>query len=1005
MTTGDRLIGRGVALVGLAFGAAYVGWRIVATLAGAPVWLAVVTLLVEIVGFVAVTSLVWALWRSPEVRSPRRAPADMPLDVDVLIRCSGQDTESLRATLLASQQLGSVYVLDLGARPEIAALALEADAVYIATDSEDLDGLGQSLHALAAPTVLMLEAGDVPRPDIVDRLAPWLDEPDVAVVQGRAVSVQNDSAEHDAGGRHDKDFERRALVPSLGARGMGAYTGSGALIRRSALIGLPIGHATRPMVQAEITLGLMRQGWRIAAPGGDPVVAVASQTQPDVVESMHACEASGALHLLGGPDGALRINSLSVRQRLALLAMASRPLAGVRRSVVILILLASLLSGSLPFTPSVFGLVALWAPWFGLSSLGLWVLSDGSLRPGDRLRSSMRLLGASWRGVMAPNGRPEDPQYAVAGAFGVHHGVASAAAVAAISVVVGLRGVSDRLTHTLQPLPIDQTAGLLVVVLWSLGGGLDALRLLARRAQTRRATRVASSLPSTFADRAALVVDLTPHGAGVISEAELAIGAHDELNLVLPTATGVVSATVPIMVRNARADFSGERRYGVEFGSVPTYVADALAEYCVVQPAVELMGGAVADVGQADARPVVVPDDRAMLPRRIGLRVAALVAVAGAMASSVPTSVQAAADSSSVFNGRVVVASEVIDEAAIAAPLVAPADTLVGTVASVDGQQAQFSSDQLATDVSVDIVVVDSIAAVAEPAVPGGGGPEGALVTVLCAVDDGADDLWGTSDDVFNGPVSAVVDADGRYAIASSGDACWISVAPPVGYMVPGETSNLESPATPQVLDLSSSTIAPIEIVETQRTGLSIGPARVDDVVWADDDSDGVLDADEAFVAGVTVTLFASSGAAFASGVTSSDGRFAFTNLPEGDYRLGVSNLPVGWVASGVLGMTASFSVTADSPPNLAVGLRPASKVVPASDDQASGGAPGTGPEQRRLLPRPDADQLAATPADGSMAAALAVVLLAALMGMSVVAGSVRPGRGTTITRRLQTSQ
>ena len=481
---------------------------------------------VEVVGVVAVAAMVWALWKAPQTKPARFAPADQPVDVDVLVRCSGQDIESVRATLLAVRGMGALHVLDLGARPEVASLALDEEAVYIATDAEDLDGLGQALHALAAPSLLLLEAGDVPHPDIVAMLHPWLDDGDVAIVQGAAVSAQRDSAEHDAGGRHDKEFERRALLPSLGARGVAAFVGSGALIRRSALIGLPIGHATRPMVQAEITASLLAEGWRIVAPGGEPVVAVAPYTQPDVVESMHACEASGALHLLQGPNGALRPGRQSVRQRIAQLALAVRPLAGIRRSLLIVVLLGSLLSGELPFQPTSAGLLGLWMPWFVLSAVGLWLLSEGSLRPGDRLRASMRLLGASWRGLLAPNGRPEDPQYAVAGAFGVHHGVASAMAVAAISVVVGLRGVSDRVSHTLAPLPVDHTAGLLVVALWSLGGGLDALRLLARRAQTRRATRVASSLPSTIADRAALVVDLTPHGAAVISDVESADGCR-----------------------------------------------------------------------------------------------------------------------------------------------------------------------------------------------------------------------------------------------------------------------------------------------------------------------------------------------------------------------------------------------------------------------------------------------------------------------------------------------
>lgn len=1002
MTRGDRWIGRGIAVAGLAFGVAYLVWRVTSTLDGAPPLLAAVMLLVEVVGVVGVAAMVWALWRAPHTVPPRAsrarqlvdAPGDMPIDVDVLVRCSGQDLESLRATMLAVRGMGALHVLDLGARPEIASLALDAEAVYIATDPEDLDGLGQALHALAAPAVLLLEAGDVPHPDIVPILLPWLDDGAVAIVQGAGVSAQRDSAEHDAAGRHDKEFERRALLPSLGARGVAAFVGSGALIRRSALIGLPIGHATRPMVQAEITAALLAEGWRIVAPGGEPVVALAPYAQPDVVESMHACEASGALHLLKGANGALRPGGQSLRQRIAQVALAVRPLAGVRRSLLIVVLLGSLLSGELPFRPTTTGLIGLWVPWFVMSAVGLWLLSEGALRPGDRLRASMRLLGASWRGVLAPNGRPEDPQYAVAGAFGMHHGVASALAVAAISVVVGLRGVSDRLTHTLAPLPLDHSAGLLVVALWSLGGGLDALRLLARRAQTRRATRVASSLPSTIGERAALVVDLTPHGAAVISEADLPVGAESMIDLVVPTASGCVSASVPVVVRNVRADFSGERRYGVEFGTTPAYVAEALVEYCIVQPAREALGASAVDPGLAEVRPIEVPDDRVLLPRRIGLRAAALVAVAGAMASSVPASAQAADTAGLRLDGRIAVMGASVD---VGEPSAAPT-----TIDAPDGQE-------LGPTDSVDIVVVDAIAAVGDPAVPGRNGPRGAVVTVVCSTDAGPDDHWGTLDDAYTGPVSAVVAADGSYDVAVAGQACWMAVAPPVGYMLPGETSDLESLRSPQVIDLSSAKLPLVEIVPVTRTGPSMGPARIADVVWADLDGDGVLDLDEPFVEDVTVTLFDVAGSVHAVAATDTDGRFAFADLPEGEYRIGVSNLPAGFVATGVSGLTAPFVVGADASPSLAIGLRPARAVAVEIDDELAAilddDVAPSGEQLTRLLPSPAVGDLAPDPIDGSPAAALVVVLLATLMGLSVLAGSVRPGRSVPATRRPPTSR
>ena len=251
---------------------------------------------------------------------------------------------------------------------------------------------------------------------------------------------------------------------------------------------------------------------------------------------MHACEASGALHLLTGVNGALRINSLSVRQRMAMVAIAS-PTVGRRASQRDHRGPARVVAVRFAAVPAI-GVRA-------ARAVGAVVRADRR-RSVDAVRrcACARAIACARRCVCwvrrgaacpAPNGRPEDPQYAVAGAFGVHHGVASAVAVAAISVVVGLRGISDRVTHTLEPLPVDQTAGLLVVALWSLGGGLDALRLLARRAQTRRSTRVASSLAQHLrrSHRTGGRPDAARRRASS-PRSSSTVGTQDELELVVP---------------------------------------------------------------------------------------------------------------------------------------------------------------------------------------------------------------------------------------------------------------------------------------------------------------------------------------------------------------------------------------------------------------------------------------------------------------------------------------
>ena len=984
----ERFVGRLASMVALGFGAVYLGWRITSTMSGGTVsggsvsggswWLSATTLAIEVVGFLAVALWVWALWRAPVVRAAESVDAH----VEVIVRCAGSGLESLRATVLAARHLGPISVLDLDARPEVAALALDMGVGYLATDADDLDGLEFALEATRASTAFLLAAGDIPRPDVLDLLLPWLDDPSVAVVQGLVVSAGAESAEHGSGGRHDKEFERFALNPALGARGLAHFTGSGALLRSAPVRAVKAPLGSTPMVEAAITAGLFAGGWQIVAPGGAPVVAADPIAAPHTVETERSCEASGARLALVGPHGALRPNSLSPSQRLALAAYAVRPLGGIRRTAVIVVLLGSLLSGVVPINGTVAGFATLWMPWFVLAALGLWALSDGALRPGDRVRASMRVLGASWRGVMAPNGRPDEAKHTLAGAFGLHHGAASAAAVAAIGVVVGLRAISDRFTHTLAPMDSNDLAALLTVSLWSLGGGLDALRLLARRAQARRATRVVASLPSTIADRGAIVVDLTPLGAGVLGELDLDVGSTSSLDVVVPTATGCVSASLAVVVRNRRTDLSGEQRIGVEFGAVEAYEAEALAEFCIVQPALEVLGVATVDVSQANVRPVTVLDDHVLVPRRIGLRAAALVAVFGALSSSVPTSADASGAAVFVLRGDVVVA---VDDEPVSPSTISP------ETSSPDATSPETTSPETTSPDTTSPETSSPETTSPEATSPG---TEGAVVTAVCSVAPGADGAYGTSDDTYGPPVSDVVGADGAYSLALDGEACWYSVAPPPGFLVSPDASELESLTAPHVIDLAATRAPRVEIrpavdpAPDPGTDPGTETALLADVVWADLDGDRVVDAGEPLLAGVTITVYDARDAALLSATTGVDGSFSF-EVNAGSYRLGVSNLPAGYSAgpavTGPFGRTAAFDATATGDVDLSIGLVPTVAVEAPND--------GAAEVPTRLMAEPLPSETAPADTTGSNLPGLLVVLFASIIGFSVVAGSLRPGR------------
>jgi hypothetical protein len=174
-------------------------------------------------------------------------------------------------------------------------------------------------------------------------------------------------------------------------------------------------------------------------------------------------------------------------------------------------------------------------------------------------------------------------------------------------------------------------------------------------------------------------------------------------------------------------------------------------------------------------------------------------------------------------------------------------------------------------------------------------GVPGAVVTAICSTDAGADGVFGTIDDVFHSPVSAVTDATGRYGLELRGNACWSYVAPPLGFSSPSGSFD-----DPQNLDLRGDLTSRTTLVRDPASG-QVGSgaaaatgAAVRDLVWADQNGNGVRDPNEPGLVGVSVTLLDQVGHVVARRVTTVDGRYEFDRVPLGRYRVSVSNLPDG---------------------------------------------------------------------------------------------------------------
>lgn len=155
------------------------------------------------------------------------------------------------------------------------------------------------------------------------------------------------------------------------------------------------------------------------------------------------------------------------RRRVAMTAWALVAIEGIRRVLFVAVLVAVLLSGRLPFEmPPWTVLAALLAAQLSFT-IGHWLLSGGVLRPGARLRWSMATVGAGLGDGTSRSGLPI-------------RWTATLATMVVLNLAVALRGVSDRWTHGLGPMPHVERVGAMVLSWWLVIVGFTALRTLAK---------------------------------------------------------------------------------------------------------------------------------------------------------------------------------------------------------------------------------------------------------------------------------------------------------------------------------------------------------------------------------------------------------------------------------------------------------------------------------------------------------------------------------------------
>lgn len=260
---------RVVSVLLLVAGTCYVVWRWGWSVNWDNWWIAVPLVLAETYALVDGYLFVATVWRRKQRGEAPPPPAGAT--VDVLITTYDEPVEMVMATARAALAISwphQTYILDDGARPEMRAAAAEAGVGYL-TRTADWDGrsrhakagnLNNALFHTDGEFLLILDADQVPVPEILDRTLGWFEDPEMALVQ--TPQWFSNVTDADPLGSQAPLFYGPI---QQGKDGWNAafFCGSNAIIRREALMRLGITEYVAEVEQAVLTA--LRASGRILA--------------------------------------------------------------------------------------------------------------------------------------------------------------------------------------------------------------------------------------------------------------------------------------------------------------------------------------------------------------------------------------------------------------------------------------------------------------------------------------------------------------------------------------------------------------------------------------------------------------------------------------------------------------------------------------------------------------------------------------------------------------------
>jgi cellulose synthase (UDP-forming) len=380
---------RTLALAALGVTTAYLAWRATATLDPANPWLSVLLLVLEVhaaFGLLLFTVSLWDIDHRPEV-----GRVGVPLGkVAVLIPTYNEGPEILLPTVAAAVAMRlphETWVLDDGDRPEIARLASELGARYLARPTHEHAKAGNLNHALGvveADFVAVLDADHVASPDFLTHTLGYFNHPAVAVVQTPQDFYNRASFEHAATGSeqdafHEQTLFYRIIQPGKNWLDAAFWCGTGAVVRVAALRDIG-GIATETITEdIHTTIRLHRNGWR-SVYHNEVLARGLAAGDAETYQAQRLRWGTGAMQVLR-IENPLVVPGLRLSQRIGYAATLLGWFDAWRSLGFLLLPIAVVVTGAVPIRADAVTFVVAFGVTFVLQQLALRALARGAHRP------------------------------------------------------------------------------------------------------------------------------------------------------------------------------------------------------------------------------------------------------------------------------------------------------------------------------------------------------------------------------------------------------------------------------------------------------------------------------------------------------------------------------------------------------------------------------------------------------------------------------------------------